>query len=133
MSKGWVNRLVVALALVGLLLGSEGCGKGATGPPPLPIIYSGSVTVAGAPTVEGLRVLAVVDGYESASVAVEGGRYAGLTVAPPGPSYLGKRVRFFLASGGGRVQAAEGDTFRTGGTPELKRLDLAFPGLRGGR
>ena len=131
-NEGRVKKLGAALVLLGALLLVGGCGKEEEkGPPPLPMIYSGSVMVAGTPAPKGLRVLALVDGYESGAVTVEGGRYAGLTVAPPGSSYLGKRVQFFLVAGGRRVQAVEVDAFRTGGTPELKSLDLSFPRLAG--
>ncbi|MSQ40128.1 MAG: hypothetical protein EXR55_00375 [Dehalococcoidia bacterium] len=133
MIGGWVKMLVGALILAGMLLGFAGCGEEVKGPPPLPIIYSGSVTVTGAPVPEGLRLLASVDGYESASLSVEGGRYVGLAVVPPDVSYLGKEVRFFLVSGDEKVQAVEGATFRTGGMPELRTLDLTFPRLPGGR
>ena len=126
-----LKRLAVAVLVVAALAAlAAGCGQQER-PPPLPQVYSGSVTVAGVPAPEGLRVVAVVDGFQTALVEVQGSRYSGLTVAPPGARYQGKRVRLYLASAQGRVQASEQATFQTGSTPEVKGLDLTFPSLPG--
>ncbi len=124
------NLMVALLAFMAVAALAAGCGEKA-GPPPLPQVYWGAVTVAGAPAPEGLRLVAVVDDFHTASVEVQEGRYSALTVAPPGPRYQGKRVRFYLTSSQGRAEASEQGTFQTGRTPEAIALDLAFLGLPG--
>ena len=67
----------------------------AQGPPPLPGIYSGTVTVGGAPAPDGLQIVGRILNYESSPVLTQGGEYSNLTVAPPA-TYQGQTLAFFI-------------------------------------
>ena len=98
----------------------------AQAPPPLPTIYSGNATAAGAPVPDGFFIFARVDSYESPLVAVKNGRYVGLSVGPPDISFSGKIVTFHLNG----VQAQETDSFFITALPRVKgSFDLTFPNL----
>ena len=123
-------RIVLTVVILGMAAVLLGMGM-APAQPPLPLVYSGAVTVAGRPAPDGLRLVAALDGYETAPATVKGGRYAGLVVGPRGPGYVGKQVQFYLVSDEGRAQARERDVFTSGATPENRALDLTFGGLPG--
>ena len=125
------HKGVLALLSLALALASLAAAHAQEGQPPLPTVYSGSVTVGSGAAADGLTVVAVLQEYESNGVPVKGGRYAGLTVSPPSASYQEKTIRFFLVDGPERVTAVEADIFQTEGTPQLKTLDLTFPRLPG--
>ena len=122
----WARGALLAVAAVVAVLGTSTGTVGAQGLPPLPMIYSGQATVAGSPAPDGLTIVGRVGAYESASVTVKNGRYAGLAVGPPDSSFAGRRITFLLEG----VPATQTDTFILSGVPILKgSFDLSFPGL----
>ena len=94
--------------------------------PPAPYLYSGRAIAGGSAVPDGFTIFARVGVYESPAVTVSGGKYPGLTVAPPNSSFQGATVTFHL----GPVQAEETDTFRVLGFPTIRSgFDLTFPSL----
>ncbi len=94
-------------------------------PPPGPVVYFGSVTVAGAPAVDGLRIVGRIDDYESRPVLTKGGAYDLLTVGGTTYLHLYRYVTFHLLDY--NVQATE-TVFFLGG-PTEQALNLTFPAL----
>ena len=86
-----ILALLLAAALLPLLL-LEGRDVHAQGePPPGPIVYTGTITVGGAPAPDGLSVVArianpVGEDYQSMARQTQGGNYKNLIVGPPAPS-----------------------------------------------
>ena len=109
----------------------------AQAPPPLPAIYSGTATAAGAPVPDSLVdengaclelcITARIGGdYESQPIPVKNGRYTALTVGPPDTSLSGETITFHLTG----VQAQETDTFIAAALPAIKSaFSLTFPNL----
>ncbi len=92
--------------------------------PPLPVIYEGSATAAGAPVPDGLLIRARVEDCESEPVVVEDGRYRNLVLGPPSTTYGGKTITFHLDG----VQADQTDTYLVKSFPTLKEsFNLIFP------
>ncbi len=92
--------------------------------PPLPAIYSGTVTVGGAAPPDGAMIVARVGDYQSRPTPVTRGLYRGLLVGPPGAAYVGKQVTFHLDG----LRADQTDVFQLTGLPWLKdNFDLTFP------
>ncbi len=95
-------------------------------PPPLPSIYSGTVTVAGETAPDGIIIFAMLGDYISPSVTVANGRYVGLTVGPPNVSFAGQLVTFHIET----VQADETAKFIAYSLPVvLSSFNLSFPNL----
>ncbi len=94
-------------------------------PPPGPVVYFGSVTVAGAPAVDGLKIVGRIDDYESRPVLTKGGAYDLLTVGGTTYLHLYRYVTFHLLDY--NVQATE-TVFFLGG-PTEQALNLTFPAL----
>lgn len=118
---------LVALAAV-VFAADSGFAQGV----PAPLVYRGTVTVAGQPAPDGINIYAQIDDYRSQPVQTENGRYNTLTVAPPAPTqfgarnpYTGKTINFYLEN----VQAAQTATYNPSGFPLPTDLDLTFPSL----
>ena len=95
-------------------------------PPPLPSIYSGTVTVAGETAPDGIIIFAMLGDYISPSVTVANGRYVGLTVGPPNVSFAGQLVTFHIET----VQADETAKFIAYSLPvRVDNFNLSFPNL----
>ena len=120
-----VVRLLVLTVLiaVALLVARSALAQGA--PPPGPVVYFGSVTVAGAPAVDGLKIVGRIDDYESRPVLTKGGAYDLLTVGGTTYLHLYRYVTFHLLDY--NVQATE-TVFFLGG-PTEQALNLTFPAL----
>ncbi len=97
----------------------------AQNPPPLPMLYSGTVTAGGSPAPDGFEIFARVRDYQSEPVTVRNGRYTALTVGPPDSTYAGVTITFHLDS----VQADQTDTFIAAFLPTIRTLNLTFSGL----
>jgi len=65
---------------------------------PMPIVYSGSVTINGSPAPDGLELFATISDYKSENIIIIGGQYAGLAVGPPDKSYTGDKITFHLVN-----------------------------------
>ena len=65
---------------------------------PMPIVYSGSVTVNGSPAPDGVEIFAKISDYKSESIIINGGQYAGLAVGPPDKSHIGHKITFHIVS-----------------------------------
>jgi len=65
---------------------------------PMPIVYSGSVTLNGVPAPAGLEIFAKISDYKSETIIIKGGQYAGLAVGPPDKSYIGDKITFHIVS-----------------------------------
>ena len=121
---------VSALALI--MAGAMGAGPRQDGGPPQPFFYdlfSGRVTVQGAPAPTGTTLVACVDDcrtvFESPPVNLgEGGAYGELKVGPEDRSLVGHTISFFLVNQFGRIRAAETVDFK--GVVEMYSLDLTF-------
>jgi len=101
--------------------------------PPLPVVYSGRVSIEGQPTPEGLRIYARILEYKTKRTApVTGGQYFALTVAPVGAGYVGKRIYFYATwceegrEGCDVVQAVEAATYRVPTFGDLTRVQNLF-------
>ena len=95
-------------------------------PPPLPSIYSGTVTVAGETAPDGIIIFAMIGDYISPSVTVTNGRYVGLTIGPPNVSFAGQVVTFHIET----VQADETAKFIAYSLPVVvSSFNLSFPNL----
>ena len=100
---------------------------------PAPHFYFGRAIAGGSAVPDDFTIFARVGVYESPPVTVSGGKYAGLTVAPPDTSFHGATVTFHI----GPVQAEETDTLtlldvagRVIGLPTINSgFDLSFPSL----
>ena len=125
-SKIWSATIVaVIIATAGLLAPISDVAH-AQAPPPLPYIYSGTVTVDGSPVPDGLLIVGRVGTYESQPVAVKNGSYTALTVGPPATTFSGSTITFHLDG----VQANETDTYLLSGLPTVKfNFNLTFPKL----
>ena len=125
-SKIWTTTIVaVIIATAGLLAPISDVAH-AQAPPPLPYIYSGTVTVDGSPVPDGLLIFGRVGSYESEPVAVKDGSYVALTVGPPATTFSGQPITFHLNG----VQANETDTYVASGLPTVKfNFNLTFPNL----
>ena len=98
----------------------------AQSPPPLPSIYSGTVTVAGETAPDGIIIFAMIGDYISPSVTVTNGRYVGLTIGPPNVSFAGQVVTFHIET----VQADETAKFIAYSLPVVvSSFNLSFPNL----
>ena len=119
----------VAVAVAAAALALPAREVGAQGLPAAPFIYSGSVTVAGAPAPDGFFITARINGYESERVTTADGRYSSLTVSPPQDStssFVNKTITFHLEG----VRAEETDTFKAAGLPIIDAsFNLTFPQL----
>ena len=129
-------RLAVTAVVLGLI-GPFADVANAQAPPPLPTVYSGTVTAAGAPVPDSvvdengacleLCITARIGGdYQSQPRPVKNGRYTALNVGPPDTSLTGETVTFHLNG----VQAQETDTFIAAALPTIKfDFNLTFPNL----
>ncbi|MBI2872876.1 MAG: hypothetical protein HYY00_06785 [Chloroflexi bacterium] len=117
-----------ALAMLGLLcvLALSVAGAGAQEPPPVPltypVVFEGRALLGDGPAPDGTVVVGKVKDWESGPVAVEGGRYRNLLVAPPDPAYYGETVTFHMSNG----VALETGTFDSRSGPKTQELDLHF-------
>ncbi len=67
------------------------------GVPPIPIVYAGTVLVAGSTPPDGLTLTARIEaGYEAEHVPIVGGRFRGLTIGLDNSNLLGSVVTFYL-------------------------------------
>ena len=67
------------------------------GVPPIPIVYAGTVLVAGSTPPDGLTITARLEaGYEAEPVPIVGGQFRGLTVGVDDSDLLGSVVTFYL-------------------------------------
>ena len=87
---------------------SEG---GAFAPPPIPNIFTGSVTIDGEPAADKIEIYVeiVKDNvvYATPSVLVSDGKYIFLKVGPPSEFYDDETINFYAWIDGAGVQAAE--------------------------
>ena len=103
----------------------------AGGIPPWPVIYSGAVTLGGAPAPDGLWIVGRMDGYTSVPLEIKDGRMSGLAVGAPDQTYFGKTITFELrrdpAVEEGATVADETDMFAKYPLPTLKKdFNLTF-------
>ena len=111
----WQVRVVTVALVVAAVMVAPGAAGAQV--PPIPAVYSGTVTSPGGPVPDGLKITARIDDYESQPTTVKSGRYQALTVAPPDLNkYKGRPVTFYLDG----VQANETEIFETG------KVDLSF-------
>ena len=67
------------------------------GVPPIPIVYGGTVIVAGSTPPDGLTLTArIKEGYEAEPVPIVGGQFAGLTIELAHSNLLGSVATFYL-------------------------------------
>ncbi len=67
------------------------------GVPPIPIVYGGTVIVAGSTPPDGLTLTArIEEGYEAEPVPIVGGQFAGLTIELAHSNLLGSVATFYL-------------------------------------
>jgi len=125
---------VTAFALMGFtfFLNPQSLQAAGGSIPPWPVIYSGSVTLGGAPAPDGLWIVGRMDGYTSVPLEIKGGRMSGLAVGAPDQTFFGKTITFELRNGPndseGATVADQTDTFAKYPLPTLKKdFDLTFP------
>ena len=124
-----LTYLAIVAAAVALIVVMPALGDkpaAAQAPPAQAYLYSGAATAGGQPVPAGYTITAHVLDYSSEPVTVrDGGRYLGLRVLPPGPSYYDQSVTFRL---GGMVMAEETDEFVASSVPQSEPgFDLTFP------
>ncbi len=66
------------------------------GVPPIPVVYSGTVLVAGSTPPDGLTLTARIGGYEAEPAPIVGGQFRGLTISVDDSDLLGSLVTFYL-------------------------------------
>ena len=93
------------------------------GVPPIPIVYSGTVLVAGSTPPDGLTLTARIEGYEAEPVAIVGGHFRGLTVGVDDSDLLGRLLTFYL---NGEVPSDQTVKLVSLG---VESLELTFPRL----
>ncbi len=93
--------------------------------PMLPVIYSGTVTVGGAPAPDGLQIVGRILDYQSQPVLTSGGEYANLTVAPQN-SYQFQTLAFFIL---GFELKADQEVAQFPGGLIVETINLTFPAL----
>ena len=117
--------LVLALAIVvGLVVGQTQRAGAQGGPPAAPKIYSGTVTVGGAPAPDGLQIVGRILSYETAPVLTLNGKYFQLIVGPPG-TLQGQTLTFHIL--GFELQATQAIPGFQGGGSLI--VNLTFPQL----
>ena len=124
-----LTYLAIVAAAVALIVVMPALGDkpaAAQVPPAQAYLYYGAATAGGQPVPAGYTITAHVLDYSSEPVTVrDGGRYLGLRVLPPGPSYYDQSVTFRL---GGMVMAEETDEFVASSVPQSEPgFDLTFP------
>ncbi len=125
--KGYI---ALALAVFAALVLAADSGF-AQGLPPAPMVFRGTVTVAGQPVADGYNVYAQIDDYRSEPVQTKSGRYTSLNVIPPAPAtgrnpYTNQTINFYLDG----VLALETRTYNPpGGIPLPQDLNLTFANL----
>jgi hypothetical protein len=120
-----------------ILLFVLGAASSSSGIPSFPVIYQGTVTVAGAPAPDGTKIVAHIEDYsthpvqaeERTPVLVRDGRYANLTVGPTDSKYLDKQITFHIQGAISTEQAIETDMFVEVEKPTVKSVDLTFSRL----
>ena len=126
MRSRWMVAVAGVLVIGALVVAASGVR--AQEQPVRPTTYNGSVTFNGQPLMDGLRVLARIDDYQTTSVITKDGRYQGLVVQPPKQRYAGQPVTFHVEG----TQAYETEPFVSGRSgPGFTRyiFDLTFPTL----
>ena len=100
------------------------------GPPPFPMIFSGTVSIQGEEAPEGLALVACVQdcaSYETVEVITRpGGKYSILIIGPPNAAYLEKEISFWIVTEHGRIRATQTATYRPTIENLTPRLDLDF-------
>ena len=129
-----VVRYFVFILLGFLLIYSFNTVSAATA---LPMQFSGSASLNdGSPVPDGYKVVAKVSDFQVYPSTVKNGKYWALTVGPPGDSYIGATINFYLCYIGsdctnvGNVLANE--TILYAASPGLtvkNDFDLTFPSL----
>ena len=125
---------VTAFALMGFtfFLNPQSLQAAGGSIPPWPVIYSGSVTLGGAPAPDGLWIVGRMDGYTSVPLEIKNGRMSGLAVGAPDQTFFGKTITFELRNDPsvleGSTVADQTDVFAKYPLPTLKKdFDLTFP------
>ena len=96
----------------------------AQAPPPLPLVFSGAVTLNGSPAPDGLNVTAVDSGVVVGSAITSGGNYS-LSACSPQNCNSGDTLSFML---NGQLTAAETTTVNTADRGIPQTQDLTFTG-----
>ena len=124
-SKKWAlsGLLFVVLAIVAGSALSLVPRAEAQALPPMPAVFSGSITASGSPVPDNFFITAKVGYYESDPAYIVDGRYSNLSVVPPTSSYLNRPITFHL----GPATADEGATYI--GLSFFPGFDLTFPFL----
>ncbi len=124
-SKKWAlsGLLFVVLAIVAGSALSLVPRAEAQALPPMPAVFSGSITASGSPVPDNFFITAKVGDYESDPAYIVDGRYSNLSVVPPTSSYLNRPITFHL----GPATADEGATYI--GLSFFPGFDLTFPFL----
>ncbi len=118
MKRSTIGGLFASVAALLFITFGTTTNVSAQTPPPAPVIYSGTVTVDGAPAPDGLTIVARmtplgVPAYETKVPRVtSGGRYADLAVGAPSASYLYQIITFHILEH--EMVASEVDYFRGG-------------------
>ena len=120
----WMLAGILALLLVAAAPAQEG-----RPPAPLePDYYSGSVTVQGAPALEGAQLIACIDGcdsYQSRAVTLDAnGSFTWLALTPQDWDLVGDDVTFHITTIYGSIRAAETQLFI--GARQTYTVDLSF-------
>ena len=93
------------------------------GVPPIPVVYSGTVLVAGSTPPDGLTITARIGGYEAEPAPIVGGQFRGLTVGVNDSDLLGSLLTFYL---NGEVPSDQAVKLVSLG---VESLELTFPRL----
>lgn len=91
--------------------------------PVLPAVYSGTVTIAGAPVLPGMVLVARIGSYESFPASLDGPNFTGLVIITTDEALVGQPVEFYL-NGVGATHSP--GPFEPG---KNQRLDLVFVGV----
>ena len=119
------NVVVLAVVLTSIVAGTLALGAVPQQEiPAFPVVYSGKVSIQGAPTPEGLSLVACVAGWESEPAKTLEGRYVFLKVEAP-ESLVKEETTFWLVNQFGRIKAKQTVSYEP--SQEVSRtLDLEF-------
>lgn len=127
----WPSRVlgaagIYAAALVTLLFVTPALAQ-TVQPPPLPLVYQGTVYLDGETLSRDAELAARVGDWEGVPVPVKDGAYINLIVGPPSIIYIGEEVTFHLEG----LQAEQRFTFAALGEPRFETLLLDFTSIEG--
>ncbi len=120
-----IDLMLVVMLSISLVLANYPLVSAQT-PPPIPVLYSGNVTLNGSPAPDGMNVTALDSGVVVGSSLTTGGQYAVQVCGQAGQTCNdGDTISFNL---NGQLTAGQTATFQSSQRGLPQSLDLTFTG-----